>query len=349
MIPVAIRADASRAIGWGHVKRCLALAHALHAEGASPMLVARQSDVAVEALCEEAGVPLHWLPASDGSAPSRSLDAAQTLAACFKDHPQLIVVDHYKLDRRWHDAVRTGGTRVVVIDDLADRPLAADLLVDPNPSTDHAAKYAGVMQRDALLLGGPRYALLDPIYALQPRPDFSDEVRSIGIFMGGTDAGGFSMQALKACRASGFTGPIEIATTSGNPALADLQGMVRLDPLALITLDQPNLARFHARHDLQIGAGGSASWERCCLGVPTLALICADNQRHAVLPLAEAGLVLAVDMIGAAASSHDALVKAIRSLIDDAPLRARQAETGRTWVDGLGAARVARALLELPH
>ena len=78
---VAIRADASRAIGWGHVKRCLALAHALREAGASPILVSRPSDVAVDALCATAGVPLRLLPGAAKGVTAAD-DAAQTMQIC---------------------------------------------------------------------------------------------------------------------------------------------------------------------------------------------------------------------------------------------------------------------------
>lgn len=344
-VAVAIRADASRAIGWGHVKRCLALAQALKAEGAMPRLVARRSDITIDALCAQAGVPLVELPAAVGPV-SPTEDATLTIAALHGEPTPLVIVDHYGLDVRWHEALRASGAHIAVIDDLADRPLSPDWLIDHNPAACHQVKYAAVLRRSCTVLGGPRFALLDAAYARQPRPAFSATVRSIGIFLGGTDAGGFSALAWRACRAAGFTGAIEIATTRGNPHLAALQSLRAEDEHLTLTLDQPHLAAFHARHDLHIGAGGGASWERCCLGVPTIALICADNQRHAVLPLIGAGLVLGLDMTASTEADHlRALTAAVHTLVHDAPQRKRQSELGRHWVDGLGASRVARTLL----
>lgn len=354
MPDIAIRADADRRLGWGHVKRCLALAAALKRQGATLTLLARESDIALEPLCAEVDVRVRRLPGSPAgaAAPDAAEDAAATLAELARapaQAPALVVVDHYELDARWHQALRRRVGLVVVIDDLADRALDPDILIDPNPHPDHALKYRKVLRRQPRLLGGPAYALLDAAYAEQarrPRP-WHDEVRSIGIFLGGTDPTGVSALALQACRAAGFGGPIEIASTGGNPRLAPLRAAVAADPAAKLLLDQPHLASFNARHDLIVGAGGGASWERCCLGVPSIALICADNQTQAVRPLAEAGVALCVDMRTDPATCAAALRAAIARSLAAPALRRHQAETGRRWVDGRGAERAADALLQL--
>jgi UDP-2,4-diacetamido-2,4,6-trideoxy-beta-L-altropyranose hydrolase len=350
MTAVVIRADASRQIGWGHVKRCLALAQALQSEGATVSLVARDSDIDLSGLCTGAGVRLLRLPMQDGV--TAGDDAGQTLGVLTTDaRPALAVVDHYQLDSRWHDRLRGAGIRVAVIDDLANRPLAGDWLIDPNPASDHAAKYAAVIQAPVpRIFGGPRYALLDAAYATQPRRAFDATVHRIGICMGGTDVGGFSALAWLACRASGFAGEIEVVSTRDNPSLAALQSLVAGDARTTLQLDLPNLAAFHARQDLEIGAGGGTSWERCCLGVPTLALVCADNQLQALRPLADAGVACVLDLRsssdqGHADRVHDQLTAAIRELLDKPDVRARQSRLGRLWVDGLGTQRVAQALL----
>ena len=41
------------------------------------------------------------------------------------------------------------------------------------------------------------------------------------------------------------------------------------------------MARVMADCDLAIGAGGSTAWERACLGLPSLIVVLADNQKNA--------------------------------------------------------------------
>jgi UDP-2,4-diacetamido-2,4,6-trideoxy-beta-L-altropyranose hydrolase len=331
---IALRADASRQLGWGHVKRCLALALALRGRGAEVEFVAARTDVDVAALVGAAGI-------------ATTLVSGETaLPAGWA--PDLVVVDHYRLGADWHAAARAAtGAPIVVIDDLADRPLDAELVIDQNPMPDMAAKYRAALRRPARLCGGPQFALLDPVYAGHARHTLRRRVRSIGLFMGGTDAENFSAWAWQACRVqAGWGGPIEIASTRANPALAALQRLCADDAATTLLLDRPDLADFHARHDLQIGAGGGACWERCCLGVPALVLVAADNQLASVPHLAAHGAAVGLDARGQGRVTQDALGAAVRRLIDHADERRALHHHALALVDGLGAQRAAAEVLK---
>jgi UDP-2,4-diacetamido-2,4,6-trideoxy-beta-L-altropyranose hydrolase len=365
MMRVAVRTDATRRIGWGHLKRCLALAQALRENGAEVAFVTRPGDVDSGALIAQAGffaLPMpRWEdhPASpddpDDAPPPHGAwlarrwdrDAADTTAAVHAWQPQVVLVDHYGIDARWHCAVRTAtGARIAVIDDLADRPLAADLLIDHNPSPDHAAKYRAVLRYAAPICGGPAHALLDAAFSAQDHCRIEPVLQSIGIFMGGTDPDNFSAFAVRACREhAGWTGPIQVATTSAHPALATLRTLQVSDPQLDIVVDQPNLAAFHAAHGLQIGAGGGAMWERCSLGTPTIALITADNQRQSIPLVAAAGAVLGLDAMGQGDALCRELGVLIRRLIDSRAERQALHARALALVDGRGAERVATAVL----
>lgn len=345
---VALRADASPALGTGHVRRCLALAHALREAGADVRLATRSLGFDTAALARAAGFPTVVVDAAGRAGLSARADhvddAHATAAALAADPPHWIVVDHYGLGARWHTAVaRALGCRVAVIDDLADRELRCDLLVDHNHCADHRAKYAGRLDAGTPLLGGPRYALLGPAYADAPRCEIHDEVRSLGIFMGGLDAAGASTLVLRAIGDAGFDGPVEVVSSAASPGLDTLRAAAAARPHTTLRLDLPELSAFFARHDVQVGAGGGATWERCCIGAPTLALVVADNQRVVVPELAAIGVV-------AAPQPEDALdcaavARALRALIGNASTRRSLAERARALVDGHGARRVALRLL----
>lgn len=346
---IVIRADASAALGLGHLKRCLSLAQALRAQGAAVTLAWRRIDLDCAPMIEQVGVVSCCI--GRGPVTSELFDARDLLAAL----PQaaLVIVDHYALGDRWHRVVRAATrARLAAIDDLADRPLAVDVAIDPNFSADPAAKFAGRLPAHARLLAGPQHALLAPSYADAPRCQVRgparEPVRSIGIFMGGTDAAGLSAVALNALEQIGFPGTIEIATTQGNPHLASLRARAAARSRLAITLDQRDLADFFARHDLQIGAGGGATWERCCIGAPTLAVIAADNQRPVLLPLQDMGVLRVLSEPGEEPPTADAIAAAVRELIENPALRRSLAERATALVDGRGAQRVAAVLLSAP-
>lgn len=372
---VAIRVDASVEMGTGHLRRCLALAGELTRFGAEVILVCRSMDNVAYSVLAGADFPVLWLPMPDPDVPEHIFesaaepphaawagvswlrDARETSEALRPCIPDWVVVDHYAFDARWHDQIRKNLVcRLAVIDDLADRALAPDLLLDHNWAPDHEAKYADRLVpahgRTLRILGGPRYALLASGYRNTPRYSFCSEVRSIGIFMGGTDPAVASAQVLAVCRdEADFDGKIEIVSTSVNPHLADLIDACARYPNTTLTLDEPSLAAFFARHDLQIGAGGGATWERCCIGVPSIVLTLAKNQLVVTSALAGVGALkqaaLASSCMADVADIRgaNALADVLRQVLVDSGLRYRLAQTAASLVDGRGAERVAICLL----
>jgi UDP-2,4-diacetamido-2,4,6-trideoxy-beta-L-altropyranose hydrolase len=356
MTLAVFRVDASAQIGTGHVWRCVALAQALRAFGADIVFLSRELGVDVDAILGSSGFELAMLPPPDGPVPKSAavphaawagvdsnLDVEQTSNWLLSRGAlaDWVLIDHYGFDAQWHRAIaKANGTKVAVIDDTADRCIDAALLIDHNYAPDHAAKYAGLINTDAKILGGPRYALLSYIYGEAKRCVIRTQVASIGVFMGGVDGGFQSAHALAACRSAGFSGRVEIVSTSSNPRLAELCAAVAADGNAELSIDLPDLADFFARHDLQIGAGGGATWERCCIGAPTIAWVVADNQRHVLGPLRNLGVLQMID------GDSKSLTEAIRSLSNDKPYRTQLSVTARRLVDGRGAERVAKYMVD---
>lgn len=353
---VALRVDVSRQIGTGHLLRCAALARALRDVGADVCFLMRDLGLDRVDWLRAQGFESTLLPPPaqglDSLAANPAInhaawagvtdetDVMQTVQALRGSVIDWLVIDHYSFDQRWHRAVATAlGCRIAVIDDLADRDLAADLLVDHNQHRDHRAKYGEHLPSAAVLLGGPRYALLGAVFANAPRCQIQHGVDSIGVFMGGVDECNASLGVLAAIDSAGFEGRVEIVTTSANPHLSVLGRAVAARQATTLSIDLPNLAAFFARHDLQIGAGGGATWERCCIGAPTLAVVVADNQLAVVPELVSLGVLATAQP----ASSLDAAVlgSAIREMIAATPRRRALAERSRALVDGLGARRVA--------
>ena len=352
---VAIRVDASILIGTGHVRRCLALAAALRTEGAAVCFVLRDLGVDAAAWVRAGGFEAIVLPPPVAAIQQPSdahvswagvdgpSDAAQTARALADRQPRWLVIDHYSFDAAWHRiAAESLGCRVAAIDDLGDRTLDVAVVIDHNYAADHRAKYRGRVRPSVSILGGPRFALLDPAYARAARCLVEPTVRSVGVFMGGIDRGEYSALALRALAAASFDGEVEIVSTSANPKLAALRDAVARRPRTRLTLDRAELSGFFARHGVQLGAGGGATWERCCVGAPTLATIVADNQRASLEPLAAFGALLLASGTPPTASSWS---EALRPLLGDEGLRRRLSVTAAGLVDGRGAERVATHLL----
>lgn len=362
---VAIRADASEEMGTGHLKRCLSLADAFAKLGAEVCFVIRQHDGVAERIMAATEYRVLWLPAVQSElAPKIDYvphagwsqagwrrDAEETGAVLDDRVPIWLIVDHYAFDARWHREIKAKlGCSILAIDDLGDRSLAADLLLDANAAVSHADKYVGKLSSDTRMLAGPRFAPLSTAYRDARRYVFSSDVRSIGIFMGGTDAGGASTKVLRALREeAGFRGKVELVTTSSNARRAELAESCARDGNAVLSVDLPELSAFYARHDLQIGAGGTSSYERCCIGVPTVAVVLAANQLAVVPILIKLGVVAGA---GIAVTGADdllpglpALGDVVRGLLADPQQRRTLSRNASHYVDGRGAERVALVML----
>ncbi len=249
---VLIRADASATLGVGHVARCLTLAHALRAQGAQVSFACCLLEGHHRAAIEAQGFAVHgWAPPPSlaGVEPWSQDLAGMGQALPTESRFDWLIVDHYRLDARWEHAARAHAQRIAVIDDLADRGHAADLLLDQNFHAS-ASAYAVHLAAPCRLLLGPRYALVRP-------------------------------------------------------------------------------------------AGGT-TWERAAMGLPSLCVSVADNQRAGALAMAQAGMHL---YLGEAAQvGVSALREAIALLLDNQALRESFAQRSQALVDGRGAERVAVAL-----
>lgn len=339
---VVVRTDASALIGSGHVVRCLCLADSLHARGAAVSFVSRTMPEHLRRAIAARGHRLVPLP--DGDTGSEALDARQTLDVCGPS--DWVVVDHYGLGAEWETIVRSAG-RVLAIDDLA-RPHACDALLDQNFHPGPERRYAGRVPKGCRLMLGPRYALLRKEFE-QARPHAvvrDGAVKRLHVFLGGMDAGNVTETVLRAVDAVQRPDlALDVVIGATHPARARIEQHVASRAGARCHVDTPDMAALLVHADLAIGAGGTATWERCALGVPTLGLCLAENQRELLLEGSRHGFVHAPDI---AFDDADAIALHLRALLDSDGWRHQLSRVGLELVDGRGAQRVAASLLAPP-
>lgn len=333
---VAIRVDASPTIGVGHLARCLTLAEALRAQGA-------------EVWCFSTGLLPEWAARVEAAGVTLTVLASaspQSMRAALAGRPwQWLVVDHYGCDADWVRTACPDGCRVLVIDDLANRRLGGDVLLDQNYLPHRARDYEGLTPASMRLLLGPAYALLRPEYtaARRGRSDRPDgaPIRRVAVSFGGADPWELSAMTLAALSAPDLAA-LEVWVVAGAAgpsrehllALAAARGRTRvLDP-------QPHLAEVFAWADLAIGAAGSTCWERLCVGVPTIMVTVAENQRGVAAALAADRLAMWVGEAGQVTAER--LTAAVRALCrGEQRLDTRH---GQHVCDGAGTARVVAAM-----
>lgn len=353
---VAFRADASLEIGTGHVMRCLTLARALRERGHACLFISREHPGNLLKLISEDGFAVHALPA--GSELDSELAHARWLGASQAEDaltckvllaswcPDWLVVDHYALDHLWEVSVRPAGCRVLVIDDLADRQHSCDVLLDQNLGRSDR-DYQDLLPLGCAVLTGPHYALLRPEFA-ELRHDSmirrrNSRLENILISLGGVDQSnhtGLLLEALKNLELpvrTRFT--VVLGRTS--PNLQAVLETINGSPWPVEVLcGVDNMAQRMTDADLAIGAAGGSSWERCCLGLPTLLVILAPNQKDGGLALAERGAALLIDT----SVSLRRQLQAALVMMNEPQVLQQFSMAASHIADGLGCARVLEAM-----
>jgi len=328
--------DAGPRVGGGHVMRSLTLAGALTAQGAACTFM---GPPAVSALLDAFAPGAARLAAA-------STEPRDLAAAIGTEQFDAVVFDHYGLSSRDHRAMGQGRP-VLVIDDLADRPLGADIVVDAGPGRK-AEDYEGLAPEKARLLLGPNYAPVRPEFAALRETALAwrgEPVQRILVSMGLTDVDGVTAQIIERLRLRIGEAGLDVVLGAGSPSLAGLTKIARRDQRLHIHVDTPHMARLTAEADIAVGAAGSSTWERCTLGLPTLQLVLADNQRPAAEAMAALGAALVVDLT--APNFEAQFDRALTRLMVDAQLRRSLAAKSAELCDGQGAGRTASAFLQL--
>jgi UDP-2,4-diacetamido-2,4,6-trideoxy-beta-L-altropyranose hydrolase len=355
---VAFRADASVQIGTGHIMRCLALAGELTRQGHECRFICRKNQGHLSDLIASKGYELIMLPAPCTAEVNSSnnwnntyagwlgvpwqQDAKETLKVLEAMAADWLVVDHYALDARWEQQVAKTVSWVMVIDDLADRQHECALLLDQNLGRV-VSDYAGLVLEDCLRLIGPEYALLRPDFA--PLRDFSlkrrerPELKRILIALGGVDRTNVTGQVLEALVETALPGEtqLDIIMGASAPYLDEVrQQAAKLPFMATVNVNVGDMAERMCLADLSIGAAGGTSWERCCLGLPAVLVILADNQVPGAKALEAVGAALTVTNPEAVqATLPSALAK-----IGEPGCLQRMSVAAAAITDGKGALRV---------
>lgn len=352
------RTDASMDIGTGHVMRCLTLADAMRRRGASSLFVCRDHPGHLADLITRRGHQVELLPLEDardeeGFDPRLGgnilADAAATERYAAAVGADWIVIDHYALDARWERQLRGDRRRIMVIDDLADRPHDCDLLLDQNLGRAAMDYDHLVDPRLAQVVVGPRYALLRPDFAMLRESSLTrrrkaGKIARLLISLGGVDRDNATASVLAALEGSALPGDCVVTIVMGPsaPWIEEVKEKAAELPWDCeIQVGVSDMARLMADTDLAIGAAGSTSWERCALGVPMLIAVLADNQREAAAALVDAGAAWKLELQG---EGDRSLKQHLSRIFDNRALITGLSERAATICDGRGTERVANIL-----
>lgn len=356
---IAVRIDASRQIGIGHFMRCLTLADALKQRGVELRFVSRYLPTHLRDMLEARNYEFiilnskannnitgdlphaHWLGISQDA------DAQDTIQALSGQAWDWLVVDHYALDARWESVLRQAVRHVLVIDDLADRQHDCDILLDQNYYVNMLTRYDRLTSKACRMLLGPNFALLrdEFIMARTKIRKRDGKIRRILVFFGGGDLGNETLKALQALQKINCSElAIDVIIGQQNSYRNDLEIFAASLENVTTHFNVSNMSDLVAAADLYVGAAGTTTWERCCLGLPSLVITVAANQVKATRDLDCSGVLT---YLGESCSvTAEQITFAIAECISSPSRMIKQSEKGLALVDGRGVSLCVESIIQ---
>jgi UDP-2,4-diacetamido-2,4,6-trideoxy-beta-L-altropyranose hydrolase len=336
-------------MGAGHLYRCLSLAESLRDLAAEVTFICRDLPGNQCALVSEAGFPFQKLPAYDETKefPWQE-DANLTLAAMDKPSRSM-VVDHYSIDSRWESLVAAKAPKILVIDDIANRPHRCSWLLDGGYVINGDGRYEKLLGKDASLLLGPAYALIRPQFS-KARTKMArnyTQAKEVLVYFGSGDSFGSTLRFLEALSNLALKNTsVKILLSKNDPSRAEISTKAKDLSYVSILDTTSDMASLMLSADIFVGSGGMISWERACLGLPSIVATIAENQVPSTAFLAETGHIL---YLGPADQASPASYgSALQLLVENETIRSMLGRSSAKLVDGRGAIRVAKILVGEP-
>jgi UDP-2,4-diacetamido-2,4,6-trideoxy-beta-L-altropyranose hydrolase len=340
-----IRADASIAIGTGHVMRCLALAQAWQDLGGRAIFAMAESTPALAARLHSESCDVVSVEASIGSQD----DSERTADLARVHHAGWVVVDGYQFGADYQQALKSADLKVLLMDDYGHSArYLADLVVNPNACADESL-YQNRESYTRLLLG-TRYCMLRREFNAwrQWQRKIPPLARRILVTMGGSDRENLTARVLEALSSHkdghGFE-DLEATVVIGgsNPHAASLERYAEASDRQIhLHKDTAQMAEWMAQADLAVSAAGSTCWELCLLGLPSLLVDVAANQTVLARALDRKGC--AIHIGSASEFSTEKIADQLDKLVHATQLRQSLSRASRALVDGYGSLRIASIL-----
>lgn len=340
---VYFRVDSSIQIGTGHIMRCLTLADELRLRSVSVSFVCCEEPGNLINHIEKNGYKVYCLPAGIDREEDRK--RSEEILVKHEVKPDGLIIDHYDIDTAYELPLRKFAKKIMVIDDLANRRHDCDILLDQNYSGNRK-RYNGLVPEHCIQLLGPEYALLRPQFreARENLRERDGGVKKILVFMGGADPTnetGKVLQALKMLNGDDIATDVVIGTS--NPNRDEVEKLVSQISGTTFYCNVDNMAELMSSADISIGASGTSTWERCCIGLPSMVMILADNQKEIAVELDKEGVVVNLGW-------HEDVTEmdirdAVQSLLADSDKRRSMGVKGKMMVDGNGATRVVEKMI----
>ena len=348
---IFVRVDSGYDIGFGHAIRCLSLAQTLKKMNFEICFISKKERGNISKLFEDKGFTVYYIQNSYSKSKKNDIiknDINQTVKIITKHKAKSswIIVDHYDLDFKWEKSLRKFVDKIIVIDDLA-RKHDCNLLLDQNYNKNLKTRYDKLVPRKCIKLLGPKYALLRdefPILrkSIKPRKNF----KRILISFGGSDPTnetGKVLSAIKILKTNKQFLEVNVVMGKSDKNKHKIKQLCNSIPNAKLYESVYNIGKLMCKADLAVGAGGSSTLERLCLGLPPIVSIIATNQEESTMALGKKGYIINVG------SAKNLTIKKYVEIFENLDVKKLQSISRNSLnvVDGKGGMRVAKTIMRL--
>jgi UDP-2,4-diacetamido-2,4,6-trideoxy-beta-L-altropyranose hydrolase len=368
MKQIVIRVDASTRMGIGHVMRCITLAKKLSENNCHITFLCKQHNGHINHFIESSGFKVIAL-----SKPIRNIDNEPDekywLGCHFQDDANeciqklvddiniprvdLLIIDHYSLDHQWQKKLSPYCKKIMVIDDLANRKHCCDILLDQTYGRIKE-DYVPLIPKHCTLLLGKQYILLrDEFYHARSLAQKNrlnakqNELNNILISLGGTDPdniAGIILSWLISMKVDYSDLNVTLVANPSSSFLNELKMLTKNDPWVNIITSPPSMAKLMLNFDIAIGSSGTTAWERCCLGLPSLSIVNAENQQLVSKSLVNAGAIIS---LGCSKKLNQKIFEdTFTRLFNNKKYYQEMVQQSFNCCDGLGAGRVTKHVVQ---
>jgi UDP-2,4-diacetamido-2,4,6-trideoxy-beta-L-altropyranose hydrolase len=336
-----IRVDASPQIGSGHVMRCLALAQIWRASGGKAKFLMSDSTKAIDDRLKAAGLPPARLTVQRGTL----ADARETIACARQHDTEWIVSDGYAFTSDYQRTIKDGGAQLLSIDDgTVPNHFCADFVLNQNVYADECL----YPHHDAStqLLCGPSYALLrEEFYtSVRRQRETPDVAHKLLVTLGGSDPINATQKVIEALDRNAGNGLKVIVLIGGsNRNESDIRHAAKHGNLQLqLIRDASNMPELMGWADVAISGAGTTTLELAYMGVPSLLIVVAENQRRVADAMQAEGA--AINLGDALALPASCLAVELNRLVASKSRRSEMTKRAQMLVDGRGARRTCEVL-----
>jgi len=335
-----IRVDASPEIGIGHIMRCLTLAQELKNNFDKIIFLTRKDSGDFTETIMKNEFEVIFIPTNNDS------DIIKNLITTYSENKNFLLIDHYDVDSNFESSLKNIFEKIFVIDDLANRKHDCDLLIDQNYYRDLNHRYKKLIQNDTITLLGSKYAIIRPEFRNINKKTIkkNSQIKKILVSFGGSDPTNECKKALDAL-CSIENNQFEIVAIVGiyNNKFERLKKLYEKYSNIKIYRHVNDLSQLMLNSDLFIGAGGTTTWERFYMGLPSIVTIISDDQKESIEFLSDMGHVINLGL--AKNVTMKTYIQTLQKLNSD--LIYNMSLNNQKLVDGNGSNRIKRQIIEL--